>query len=105
MRSRSARSQKVQPHTRSGELTSQSGIITGRLADWAEALETSSSELLKAMKRAGVEPLIDTGSPKDGEDHTRPTNPELRCIALTEADVGRVSAELLEIAPVETSRK
>jgi hypothetical protein len=68
-------------------------------------LETSSSELLEAMNRAGVEPLIDTGSPKDGEDHKRPTNPELRCIALTEADVGRVSAELLEIAPVEASRK
>lgn len=105
MRSRSARSQKVQPHTRSGELTSQSGIITGRLTDWADALETTSAELLNAMDRAGVEPLIDTGSPKDGEEHQRPTNPELRCIALTEADVGRVSAELLEIAPVQTSRE
>ena len=105
MRSRSARSQKVQPHTRSGELTSQSGIITGRLADWAEALETTSSELLEAMNRAGVEPLIDTGSQKDGEEHQRPTNPELRCIALTEADVGRISAELLEIAPVKASHK
>lgn len=102
MRSRSARSQKVQPHTRSGELTSQSGIITGRLADWADALETTSAELLDAMERAGVEPLIDTGTPKDGEGHQRPTNPELRCIAMTEADVGRVSAELLEIAPVQT---
>ena len=105
MRSRSARSQKVQPHTRSGELTSQSGIITGRLADWADALETSSPEFLDAMDRAGAEPLIDTGSPKDGEDHDRPTNPELRCIALTEADVGRVSAELLEIAPVKAAQK
>ena len=57
------------------------------------------------MDRAGVEPLIDTGSPKDGEDHDRPTNPELRCIALTEADVGRVSAELLEIAPVKAAQK
>lgn len=105
MRSRSARSQKVQPHTRSGELTSQSGIITGRLADWATALETTIPELLDAMDRAGVEPLIDTSSSKEGEDHQRPTNPELRCIALTEADVGRLSAELLEIAPVEPSQK
>lgn len=103
MRSRSARSQKVEPHTRSGELTSQSGIITGRLVDWAEALETSTSELLSAMDRAGVEPLVDTGRHKDGEDHSRPTNPELRCIALTESDVGRISAELLDLAPVQES--
>ena len=63
-------------------------------------METTSSELLEAMDRAGVEPLIDTGASKDGEGHQRPTNPELRCIAMTEADVGRVSAELLEISPV-----
>ena len=104
MRSRSARSQKVQPHTRSGELTSQSGIITGRLADWADALETTSDELLEAMQRAGVEPLIDTGTSKDGEGHQRPTNPELRCIALTEGDGGRITAELLEMAPVQLPR-
>lgn len=104
MRSRSARSQKVEPHTRSGELTSQSGIITGRLTDWASALETTTPELLDAMERAGVDPLVDTGQHKDGEEHQRPTNPELRCIALTEADVGRISAELLDIAPVQTSR-
>lgn len=105
MRSRSARSQKVDPHTRSGELTSQSGIVTGRLVDWAEALETSSSKLLAAMERADVDPLVDTGRGKDGEDHSRPTNPELRCISLTEADVGRISAELLEIAPLQASRR
>jgi hypothetical protein len=55
------------------------------------------------MDRAGVEPLIDTGTSKDGEGHQRPTNPELRCIAMTEGDVGRVSAELLEIAPVQAA--
>lgn len=104
MRSRSARSQKVDPHTRSGELTSQSGIITGRLTDWADALETTPSELVAAIDRAGVEPLVDTGVSKDGEEHPRPTRPELRCIAMTEAHVGRVSAELLHLAPAQSSR-
>lgn len=103
MRSRSARSHKVEPHTRSGELTSQSGIITGRLTDWADALETTTSELLSAIDRAGVDPLVDTGKQKEGEDHSRPTQPELRCLALTESDVGRISAELLEIAPYQHS--
>ncbi|MFB6231129.1 MAG: hypothetical protein ABEL04_08215 [Salinibacter sp.] len=104
MRSRSARSQKVAPHTRSGELTSQSGIVTGRLTDWAEALETTTTDLMAAIDRAGVEPLMDTGVSKDGEGHQRPTRPELRCIAMTEADVGRVSAELLHLVPAQSSR-
>lgn len=96
MKGQSVRSHDTEAHTRSG-LTRKFGIVTGRLADWATELETTSARVLGAIEAAGITPLVDTAVSDGSAKYDRPTDPELRCIAMSKRNVGRVTAELLEI--------
>lgn len=98
MTGQSARSHDTKAHTRSG-LTRKFGIVTGRLADWAAELEATPARVLSAMEAVGMTPLMDTAVNNGSSKYDRPTDPELRCIAMSKRDVGRVAAELLEIEP------
>lgn len=86
------RRQAVDEHTR-GEISAYHGIVSAYLADLADLLNASPTGVLEAMEQADVEPMMDTATPGNGqESHDRPTDPELRCIALTEQDLRRVAA-------------
>ena len=39
------------------------GIVSARLSDIAGALETTSQTILGAVKRKGIEPMLDTADP------------------------------------------
>jgi hypothetical protein len=74
-----------------GELSVWGGIVSARLTDYAGALGTAPEEVLGAVEREGIEPMLDTAEPKGrGKDRDRPTDPELRCLALTREDFTRL---------------
>jgi len=74
-----------------GELSVWGGIVSARLEDIAGALETAPQAILGAVEREGIEPMLDTAEPKgQGKDRDRPTDPELRCLALTREDFTRL---------------
>ncbi|MCS4116318.1 hypothetical protein GGP49_003270 [Salinibacter ruber] len=74
-----------------GELSVWGGIVSARLTDYAGALETAPQAILGAVEREGIEPILDMAEPKgQGKDRDRPTDPRLRCLALTREDFGRL---------------
>lgn len=74
-----------------GELSVWGGIVSARLEDIAGALETAPGKVLGRLKAEGIEPMLDTAEPKgQGKDRDRPTDPGLRCLALTREDFGRL---------------
>ncbi len=74
-----------------GELSVWGGIVSARLDDIAGALETAPGKVLDRLEAEGIEPMLDTAEPKgQGKDRDRPTDPELRCLALTREDFGRL---------------
>ncbi len=74
-----------------GELSVWGGIVSARLTDYAGALETAPQAILGAVERKGIEPILDTAEPKgQGKDRDRPTDPGLRCLALTREDFTRL---------------
>ncbi|MCS4181971.1 hypothetical protein GGQ07_003435 [Salinibacter ruber] len=74
-----------------GELSMWGGIVSARLKDIAGALETGPQAILGAVEREGIEPILDTAEPKgQGKDRDRPTDPRLRCLALTREDFRRL---------------
>ena len=79
----SARSKGVKMHT-SGALESWSGIVSGHVSDYAEALDATPEAVLTAAQKVPL--LFDTAESKKtrGDDPGRPTDPALRCLAMTE---------------------
>jgi hypothetical protein len=69
-----------------GTLSVRHGIVCGRLEQFADALEMEPRQVSAAIQAAGIEPLVDTAQSKKNEAHTRPTDPALRCLAMTRAD-------------------
>jgi hypothetical protein len=82
-----ARSKDVDSFARGDGLEAWGGIVSAHLEDWADELGASADEVLGAIETAGIEPVTDTAEPKGrGKDHDRPTDPALRCLALTRDD-------------------
>jgi hypothetical protein len=74
-----------------GKLSVWGGIVSARLEDIAGTLETAPGKVLDRLEAEGIEPMLDTAEPKgQGKDRDRPTDPGLRCLALTREDFGRL---------------
>jgi len=73
-----------------GEIEAWGGIVSARLSDYAEALDTTAEAVLEAAETAGVEPILDTAEPKGQSDAERPTEPELRCLAFSREHFARI---------------
>ena len=86
----SARSKGVKMHT-SGALESWGGVVSGHVADYAEAVGCGPEAILNAAEE--VELLFDTANPKNtrGDDPDRPTDPALRCLAMTAENARRLA--------------
>lgn len=86
----SARSKGVKMHT-SGALESWGGVVSGHLSDYADALDVSPGAVLQAAEE--VELMFDTANPKNtrGDDPDRPTDPALRCLAMTAENARRLA--------------
>lgn len=80
------RTEGVDRH-RSGTIEAWGGIASASVADWAEHFGCTPTEILSALDAADVTPIVDTAEQKgQGEDRERPTDPTLRCLALTTDD-------------------
>ena len=74
-----------------GKLSVWGGIVSARLEDIAGTLGTAPGKVLDTLEAEGIEPMLDTAEPKgQGKDRDRPTDPELRCLALTREDFTRL---------------
>lgn len=78
-----------------GDLTQEYGLVTGRVVQFADALDCAPSEVLNAVEGT-VEPLVDTAkqNPRSRKNYDRSTDPEKRCLTFTEGDFRRVAAEI-----------
>jgi len=90
----SVRSKGVKMHT-SGALESWGGIVSGHVSDYAEALDTTPEAVLTAAQKVPL--LFDTAESKKtrGDDPSRPTDPTLRCLAMTTGQA-RQLAEIVQ---------
>ena len=83
-----ARSKGVKMHT-SGALESWGGVVSGHVADYAEAIGCGPEAVLNAAEE--VELLFDTAEAKgQGKERDRPTDPALRCLAMTAENARRL---------------
>jgi len=74
-----------------GEIEAWGGVVSARLSDYADALDTTAEAVLDAVDAEGVDPVVDTAEPKGrGDDRERPTDPELRCLAFSREDFARL---------------
>ena len=81
------RAQGVSPHASGDTLEAWGGIVSAHLEDWAAELDCTPDDVLGAVDSAGIDPVTDTAEPKGrGKDRDRPTDPALRCLALTTED-------------------
>ncbi len=79
-----ARSKGVSAHRSGDSLEAWGGIVSAHLEDWAAELNATAEDILGAVESAGIDPVTDTAEPKGrGKDRDRPTDPALRCLALT----------------------
>ncbi len=79
-----ARSKGVSAHRSGDILEVWGGIVSAKLEQWAEELGCTPDDVLGAVDSAGIDPITDTAEPKGrGKDRDRPTDPALRCLALT----------------------
>jgi hypothetical protein len=92
MQYRAARSVDADPFE-TGDLNRAHGLVTGRVIQFAEALDCGPSDVLEALEGA-VEPFVDTARQNPGTRMTqeRPEDPEKRCLALSERGFRRVAA-------------
>jgi hypothetical protein len=92
MQYRAARSVDADPFE-TGDLNRAHGLVTGRVIQFAEALDCGPSDVLEALEGA-VEPFVDTArqNPDTRPTQERPEDPEKRCLALSERDFRRVAA-------------
>ena len=82
-----ARSKGVSAHRSGDSLEAWGGIVSSHLEDWAAELGCTPEDVLGAVDSAGIDPVTDTAEPKGrGKDRDRPTDPALRCLALTTED-------------------
>ena len=86
----STRSKGVEKHA-SGALESWGGIVSGHVSDYVGALDVSPEAVLQAAEE--VELMFDTANPKNtrGDDPDRPTDPTLRCLAVTTENARRLA--------------
>jgi hypothetical protein len=91
---RKARSKGVDTFTRGDSLEAWGGIISAHLDDWAGELGCTPEDVLGAVESAGIDPITDTARSKGQEDHDRPTDPALRCLALTIEDARTLKSVL-----------
>jgi hypothetical protein len=73
-------------------LARQAGIVAGTLAEYADALGTTPEQVLAAIR---FTPMVDTATNKAREDHDRPTDPQLRSLAMTTGQFARLSAAIV----------
>jgi hypothetical protein len=63
------------------------GIVSAHLEDFADELDCTPEDVLGAVESASIDPVVDTAKNKgQGKDRDRPTDPALRCLALTTDD-------------------
>jgi hypothetical protein len=76
-----------------GELHREYGLVTGRVVQFADALDCGPSDVLEALE-GGVEPLVDTAkqNPDTESTYDRPEDPDKRCMAFNEEDFRRLAA-------------
>lgn len=88
-------SEAIDQHIR-GDTAARHGIVSARVSDLADMLETTPEAFLKALKTAGIEPMVDTAEDKgrSREASERPTDPELRSLAFPIRDLREVTAVL-----------
>ncbi len=78
------RAQGVSAHRSGDTLEAWGGIVSAHLEDWAAELDCTPDDVLGAVDSTGIDPITDTAEPKGrGRDRDRPTDPALRCLALT----------------------
>ncbi|WP_251965915.1 hypothetical protein [Salinibacter ruber] len=78
------RAQGVSPHRSGDSLEAWGGIVSAHLDDWAEELGCTPEDVLRGVGSTGIDPITDTAESKGrGKDRDRPTDPALRCLALT----------------------
>lgn len=89
------------PRQHTGEpLARRFGIVCGRVQQFADALDVPAGHVLDVVEDAGIELMVDTAtdsSTRTRTDYDRPTDPDLRCLAMTREDFARV------LAAVQTS--
>jgi hypothetical protein len=74
----------------SGALEGWGGIVSGRVSDYADALGVSPEAVVQAAEE--VDLMLDTAAPKGrGKDRDRPTDPALRCLAMTVESARRLA--------------
>jgi hypothetical protein len=79
--------------TEATALVEEFGIVAGRLQQFAETLQVSPERVLQAID---FDPLVDTANRASAhETYDRPTDPELRSLAMTSDQFARLSAALL----------
>jgi hypothetical protein len=82
------RAQGVSAHRSGDSLEAWGGIVSAHLEDWADELGCTPEDVLGAVDSANIDPVTDTAKNKgQGKDYDRPTDPALRCLALTTDDV------------------
>lgn len=70
------------------------GIVSAHLEDWAGELGCTPEDVLGVVESADIDPITDTARSKNQEDHDRPTDPTLRCLALTIDDARTLKSVL-----------
>jgi hypothetical protein len=76
------------------DLDVSKGIVSGRVTQYADALEVETEAVMDAVETAGVTPMVDTADSKARESHDRPDDPSTRCLAMTRDGFARVLAEV-----------
>jgi hypothetical protein len=68
-----------------GELHEWGGIVSARISDLARSIGAHPEEVARAVESEAVDTIMDTAKEKgQRKDEDRPTDPELRSVALTE---------------------
>jgi hypothetical protein len=90
---------KVQ-HTERQVLARQANIVAGTLSEFADALQTTPERVLAAVD---FDPLMDTYG-QDWHRPGRPTDPQLRSLAMTSGEFARLSAAIVTDHNTDTNR-
>jgi hypothetical protein len=90
MKNTHSRAADVAAH-RCGALSVRSGVVAGRVVQFARALDADVASVLDAVARSDVPVLVDTGQSKPNESHDRPTDPALRSLAISVAAFARLA--------------
>jgi hypothetical protein len=86
--------------TEATALVEEFGIVAGRLQQFAETLQTTPEQVLAAVD---FDPLMDTYG-QDWHRPGRPTDPQLRSLAMTSGEFARLSAAIVTDHNTDTNR-